>query len=62
MADISMCLNKNCPLRMGCYRFTAKANSYRQSYSSYRFEVKEREAVCMGYWEAHENRKNKSKI
>ena len=62
MADISMCLNKNCPLRMECYRFTAKANSHRQSYSSYRFEVKERETVCMGYWETHENQKNKYKI
>ena len=32
MADISMCSDKKCPSRKKCYRFTAKANPYRQAY------------------------------
>jgi hypothetical protein len=27
-----MCKGVNCPLAFNCYRFTAKANPYRQSY------------------------------
>ena len=32
MPDISMCKGVNCPLAFNCYRFTAKADPYRQSY------------------------------
>lgn len=32
MADITMCTNKECKLNETCYRFTAKANEYYQSY------------------------------
>lgn len=32
MPDISKCKGGNCPLAFNCYRFTAKANPYRQSY------------------------------
>lgn len=32
MADITMCNNTECPLRMDCYRYRAKPNEYRQSY------------------------------
>jgi len=32
MADITMCLDKDCPLHHHCYRFTAPANQHRQSY------------------------------
>ena len=32
MADITMCNDKQCPLKDKCYRFTAPANPYRQSY------------------------------
>lgn len=38
MPDISMCVNNKCPLRDRCYRFTAKPNPHRQSYSSFTFE------------------------
>lgn len=34
MPDISMCSNKNCPLKDKCYRFTAKPNE-RQAYSDF---------------------------
>lgn len=32
MPDISMCKGVNCPLAFNCYRFTAKANPYGQSF------------------------------
>ena len=32
MPDISMCKGVNCPLTFNCYRFTAKANPYRQTF------------------------------
>lgn len=32
MSDITKCDGAGCPLRESCYRFTAEANSYRQSY------------------------------
>lgn len=35
MADITMCVNKDCPLRNKCYRATAKADPLWQSYSKY---------------------------
>jgi hypothetical protein len=35
MADITMCANKECPLRETCYRVQAPINEYRQSWSLY---------------------------
>ena len=32
MHDITMCHGADCPLRKTCYRYTAKAEPYRQSY------------------------------
>jgi hypothetical protein len=32
MADITMCKGQDCPLRESCYRYTAQANPFRQSY------------------------------
>lgn len=32
MADITMCDDKDCPMRTKCYRFTAPVNQWRQSY------------------------------
>ena len=32
MADITMCSGTNCPRKKECYRFTAQANEYRQSW------------------------------
>lgn len=36
MPDISMCINKKCPMKNNCYRFTAKPNEYSQSYSDFK--------------------------
>lgn len=35
MPDISMCANRECPLRETCYRYVAKPNEYRQSYAKF---------------------------
>ena len=47
--DGTMCSGKNCPLSNTCYRFTAKANKFRQSYfvePPYNKELNE----CDHYW------------
>ena len=40
MADITLCTNTDCPLREGCYRFTAKPDPLWQSYA--RFDYSQR--------------------
>lgn len=32
MADISMCDDKDCPMKDKCYRYTAPENPFRQTY------------------------------
>ncbi|GAA6203687.1 hypothetical protein [Thalassotalea sp. SU-HH00458] len=32
MPDIAMCRGESCPIRIGCYRYRAVPNLYRQSY------------------------------
>lgn len=32
MADITMCVGTDCPMKNNCYRHTANPNEYRQSY------------------------------
>lgn len=32
MADITMCSGTDCPIKESCYRFTASASEYKQSY------------------------------
>lgn len=40
-----MCQNENCPLKDGCYRYTATPDEYRQSYAmfEYKFEFYDRD-------------------
>ena len=52
MPDISMCMNKECPLREGCYRATAEPDEYWQTYSS--FEYISAEEKCDHYWPTKE--------
>lgn len=42
MPDISMCKDKTCPSRASCYRYRARPSKYRQAYSDYSCEGKER--------------------
>jgi hypothetical protein len=47
MADITMCLNKKCSKREGCYRFKAPFNPYRQSVSKFK---NSKAKPCEYYW------------
>ena len=47
MSDISKCENKECPLKLECYRFTAPANPYRQAYADFTYDEKE---GCEYFW------------
>lgn len=47
--DITKCSGSNCPLKDTCFRYTAKASDFRQSYFTelpYDFEKQE----CSVYW------------
>lgn len=57
MPDISMCDNKQCPLRFKCYRFTATPNPYRQSFGN--FEYDEKKEKCEYFWDNKEYRNEK---
>ena len=57
MADITMCLNKKCPKNVLCYRYTAKPNEYRQSYSDFKPELGE--DVCNNYIPNYVKKDNK---
>ena len=48
MTDISKCENKECPSRLKCYRYTAPANKYRQSYMEYK--VPKNRKKCDSFW------------
>lgn len=48
MADITMCLNKECPLRFNCYRFNARANEFRQSYADFK---PDENGKCESFWD-----------
>ena len=53
MPDISMCLNKECPLKDNCYRYVAKPSEFRQSYSEFKYNN-----GCDYYWEFVECKSN----
>ena len=40
MPDITMCKNDSCPLKYMCYRYIAKPNPLKQSYSLFRCMTK----------------------
>lgn len=50
MPDISMCANKDCTLRMGCYRYRALPDPYRQSYGGFTFTPLDGLDTCEYYW------------
>ena len=49
MPDITMCFGENCPKKESCYRFTAEAHPYRQSY--FMVTPLEEDNTCNHYWE-----------
>ena len=48
MPDISMCMNKACPIKGKCHRYTATHSPYRQSYGY--FKPKE-DGGCDYFWD-----------
>ena len=54
MPDITMCINKNCPLRVRCYRYRA-VPSNRQSFCKFEPEIRQTEpilvATCYEFWD-----------
>jgi len=55
MPDISMCVNKDCPLKDSCYRFTAIPDEIMQSYSE--FQIEDESGECSGFWDNFEYKK-----
>ena len=49
MADITMCMNKDCPLAKSCYRKTATIGM-RQSMSDFKYEIVDGNVECDHYW------------
>lgn len=47
MADITKCKGDDCPIKEGCFLFTAKADKYRQSYFA---ESPIKDGKCDMYW------------
>ena len=47
-----MCLNKDCKLKYKCYRFMAKPNNYRQSYSDFK---PNKDNECEYFWDYNSN-------
>ena len=37
MSDITMCMNKVCPLKSNCYRYVAIPDKYWQSYADFKY-------------------------
>jgi hypothetical protein len=51
MPDITMCPGTNCPVKDKCYRFTAKANEWGQSYfMSAPGKTVDDKFTCDNYW------------
>jgi hypothetical protein len=50
MADLAMCLNKECALSAQCYRFRAVPSEFRQAYAGFEPEVKISGTKCSHFW------------
>ena len=48
MSDITKCDSKDCPIRETCYRYTAEANEYWQSYFT---TPPLKDGKCEEYWD-----------
>lgn len=58
MADISMCVNCECPLKSKCYRYTAPPNEYRQVYMGFTFKKINGKIVCNDFIDNGKGDKN----
>lgn len=58
MADITMCMGRDCPKKSSCYRHTAKENPWRQSYF---METPYKDGKCEHFMEILDESEKKSK-
>ncbi len=58
MPDITMCMNKECPLRNTCYRYTAIPKDKGQSYAEFNFV----NGKCPSYMEMKPNKPQKEQL
>lgn len=56
MTDISMCTNKDCPLRMKCFRYTAIPDPYWQSFCGF---IPDESGNCEMFWDNKGTKINK---
>lgn len=61
MSDITQCLNKDCILKEMCFRFTAKANEFWQSYSNFTPKEENGVTTCEYFWDNQENKRKNTK-
>jgi len=59
MIDITMCVNKKCPLNSGCYRFMAIPHEYRQSWAGFEYNKEKNKCDHFVETEGRRIRKNK---
>lgn len=57
MPDISKCTGEDCPMKDNCYRFTANASEFMQSYFM-NAPIKE-DKTCDYYWPNKDDNKKK---
>ena len=51
MADITMCRNESCPLKLSCYRYLAQPDDIMQSYAKFEWEKDENGVIsCPVFW------------
>ena len=61
MADITMCIGTNCPLKETCYRYRAVKDNYRQSmFVEVPFKITPMNTIeCKYYWKIEDKDGNK---
>jgi len=57
MSDIAKCTGENCKVKETCYRYTATANEFMQSYFFNPPIIKGEKATCEYYWETKKEKK-----
>ena len=55
MADITMCVNQECPKRSECYRATAPFNPFRQSVAAFEYTIIDGEFHCDNFSQVDTN-------
>ena len=65
MANIAMCANESCPLKLSCYRYMAKPDQEWQSYARFEWKKDENGVIhCPAFWklntEQHDTKTKRS--